>query len=97
MNATILPEAELELQAAFDWYESQKRGLGHDLIDDFRKAVDLIVRFPTGWNRISDHERQYRLKRFPYGIVYRIERDPPLILITAFFHLQRNPEDRPSR
>jgi hypothetical protein len=43
---TIRPNAETDLQEARSWYESQRAGLGDELLDEVRRAVGLLETDP---------------------------------------------------
>ena len=63
------PFAEADVQAAFDWYEAQAHGLGHE----FLRAVDVcyatIERWPEAYPIVYRGVRRALLRRFPY-LVY---------------------------
>jgi toxin ParE1/3/4 len=91
----VLPAAEGELADAARWYESQRRGLGHDLIAAFVAAVMEIEEHPRRYPRTvlptsTDRElRGYRLTRFPYSIAYEVLAGEAVVL--AFAHAARRP------
>jgi toxin ParE2 len=91
MNAVILSEAEDELEAAFDYYEQRRQGLGKELVTEFRRSLELVLQFPKAWQPLDRKYRRCRLHRFPYGIVYRIEAKTDRIVIVAVMHLSRKP------
>ena len=87
--AVFRAEAEAELKAAADYYEMERPGLERD----FRVAVETAVRrireTPERWAPLSQDTRRFRLRRFPYSIVYTIL--SPHILIVAVPHHRRRP------
>ena len=91
MIATILDDAEEDLEQAFEYYESERPGLGAEMLHEFRRGVDRILEFPSGWQRLDETYRRYRLHRFPYGIVYRIDTLANQVVIVAIMHLSRKP------
>lgn len=91
MNAVILSEAEEELEVAFDYYEQRNRGLGKELVTEFRRSLELILQFPKAWQPLDRKYRRCRLHRFPYGIVYRIDTKNDHIVIVAVMHLSQKP------
>ena len=91
MNAITLPQAEEELELAFDYYQRQVSGLGLELLDEYRRGVDRILEFPRAWHAVDDTFRRYRLRRFPYGIVYQISEAEDLIIIVEFMHMSQLP------
>ncbi len=91
MTAIILDEAEDDLQKAFEYYEAQRAALGGEMIHEFRTGLEKILAHPKAWQPLDKTYRRYRLHRFPYGIVYRIEEKTERIVIVAFMHLSQKP------
>lgn len=92
MTVLALDEAAQDLEQAFNYYEHQRRGLGQEMIEEFRRGVDRILQFPGAWQRMDDTYRRYRLHRFPYGIIYRVDETANQIVIVCFMHLSRKPD-----
>jgi toxin ParE1/3/4 len=86
----IRPEAEQDIEAAYDWYESQQVGLG----SEFVRAVDMnfgkIVQYPLAYPTVYKQVRRVLLKRFPYGLFYTVLGDT--IFVLACFHGKRDPQ-----
>jgi plasmid stabilization system protein ParE len=91
VTAVILEEAEADLERAFDHYQERRVGLGVDLVEEFRRALDLIIRHPNAWQPLDETYRRCRLHRFPFGIVYRIDPTANQIVIVAVMHLSERP------
>jgi hypothetical protein len=85
----ILKPAQLELDEAFDFYESQNSGLGFDFVNEFEKAAKRIEQFPEAWHPFSLNTRRCLFHKFPYAIIYKIESDE--IVFVAIYHLHRKP------
>jgi plasmid stabilization system protein ParE len=81
--------AERDLEEAFDHYEHARRGLGHEFLTEFRRGVEKILLNPNAWQLLEEDCRRYRLKRFPYGVVYDVQGDE--IFVLAVMHLSRKP------
>ena len=88
-KVVFLPEAETEMLEAAKFYESQASGLGIDYISEVEHAVRAILESPTTWPIIEGELRRRLVRRFPFGILYRIE--PDAIIIIAVSHLRRKP------
>ena len=88
---TVRAAAEQDLEEAFDHYEAAKAGLGHEFVDEFRRAVDRILMFPRGWQPLDADFRRCRLHRFPYGVIYRVDERAKQIAVVAVHHLSREP------
>ncbi|MGD0463312.1 MAG: type II toxin-antitoxin system RelE/ParE family toxin [Tepidisphaeraceae bacterium] len=91
MMANILPGAEEDIETAFRYYEAEHRGLGVELLDEFRSGIEQILRFPQAWHPMDETYRRYRQHRFPYGIVYRTIENSGGFLVVAVMHLSRKP------
>jgi toxin ParE1/3/4 len=89
MNVRVLPEAFDDLSSAIEYYDAQRNGLGSEFMVLFRSSVADIVRNPSLHRTLYREFRRRILKRFPYGIYYRIYEDE--IIISLIFHLARNP------
>jgi plasmid stabilization system protein ParE len=89
MVGRILPEAEQELEEAADYYDGQREGLGTEFIVEFRRALELVLRWPNAWARVTRTKtaRRIGLDRFPYRIIYQVRGDD--IIIVAVAHTKR--------
>lgn len=87
------PEALAELEAAAEWYEASRIGLGNDLLDAVTIAVSLVCEHPGAGaitEIVGDREvRRKLLGRFPLGLVYYSADDE--IRIVAVAHTKRAP------
>ena len=85
-----MPEAENDLKETFSWYEDKRVGLGHD----FLLQVDAGLRFIERNPEISPPKylkaRKYLIKRFPYKIIYLVEKERLVVL--AVIHGKRSPK-----
>jgi plasmid stabilization system protein ParE len=83
----IRPNAEADLSEARAWYESQRAGLGDELLDEVRRTVGLLANDPE---RRPFYHRDFRrllTRRFPYKLFYRIEGDR--VIVFRILHAKR--------
>jgi toxin ParE1/3/4 len=92
MTVVMFPEAEDDVDNAFDYYEQRQLGLGREFLDEFRRAIELILQYPNGWQALDMVYRRYRLRRFPYGIVYRLDEAAARIVVVTLMHLSLKPD-----
>ncbi len=85
----LLPEAEVELEAAASRYEGWQPGLGLALVREVRKACSLVSERPLGSRVVHGEIRRKIVSRFPYAILYRVEQDE--IIVVAVSHRRRRP------
>ena len=89
MNVRVLHVAQLELDEAVSYYNSQVPGLGDAFLLETVAAIERIRRFPDAWHPLGELVRRCRLRSFPYGLIYAV--DQAEILIVAVAHTHRNP------
>lgn len=86
----ISEEAELDLDEAYLWYESQVNQLGSEFIRVVDNNLALIQKNPFAYPIIHNNIRRKLLPRFPYGLFYLIQDD--IIFVLACFHVKRDPQ-----
>jgi plasmid stabilization system protein ParE len=89
MNLDFDPAALAELQQAAEWYEAHKSELRRAFLSEVLASLDRIIEHPRAWQQLGGDVRQFRLNRFPYGIVYELHDDR--IMVLAIAHLHRKP------
>jgi len=90
MRYVFHPEAEVEFDAAIDYYEDREPGLGYDFAVEAHSTLENILSFPKAWPILEDDIRRCQTRRFPYGIIYAVNED--VIFVLAVMHLHRGPE-----
>lgn len=86
----IRPEAELDIQDAFLWYEEQSQGLGSEFVRAVDSCLSKIGRNPLSYPIIRKQARRALIRRFPYGLFYVFDRE--VISVIACFHSKRDPK-----
>ena len=66
-------------------YRRQSQQLGEEFEREVVRAIVKVLDHPMMWPRISGKFRRCRMKKFSYGIVYRICDDE--LFIVAFMYL----------
>ena len=86
----IRPEAEADIQEAFDWYERHVPGLGSDFLAPVGIAISTIQSHPLQHPVIYKNARRALTRRFPYQIFFVIGDD--VIVVIAVSHGARDPQ-----
>ena len=89
MKVRFLALAQKELDDAVAWYNRQASGLGLEFLDELDRAVRRAVTFPMSCPEIEPGIRRCLLARFPYGLIYGVNRGA--IVVIAVAHLHREP------
>lgn len=97
------PEVRDELEEAYNWYESQRLGLGDQFLNCVDEIVDRIRSMPESYAIVHRDLRRAVVQRFPcavvqrfpYAVYYRIVSSR--IIVIAVFHGRRDPKSRQMR
>lgn len=90
MKVQFLELAQLEVDDAVAWYNSQSSELGLKFLDELDKVIRRIVSYPLSCPKIESGLRRGLMARFPYGAIYGI--DSGSIIVVAIAHLHRGPK-----
>jgi toxin ParE1/3/4 len=92
---TVEPEAQADLDNAYQWYEQQRRGLGARFLDAVEETFDRIRQSPTRFAVVHNDARQALVKKFPYVVCYLFRNGH--VAVIAVFHGHRDPGGWQSR
>ncbi|HBI45930.1 MAG TPA: recombinase [Planctomycetales bacterium] len=81
--------AQAEYDAAGDWYEQQRPGLGVAFTAAVQEVFDRIAAHPRMHGIVLRDMRKAVVQGFPYCVYYR-ER-PPAVVVLSVFHTSRDP------
>jgi plasmid stabilization system protein ParE len=82
---------ELEVEAAFEWYEREQTGLGFEFLNELWAAYQRVVDHPLAYQVLRSGIRRALTRRFPYAIYYSIEAE--VLVILAVLHTARDPAE----
>ena len=84
------PEAHAEFLAALERYERLRPGLGSAFLAAVQAATDYALRSPDAGAPVGAALRRVFVRRFPYYLLYAVERDQ--LRIVAVAHFRRHPQ-----
>ena len=70
-NVIIQPEAEQDLDDAFEYLESQQKGLGFQLLAELTDILEALESAPLLFQKVYGEKRRAVVKRFKYNVIYR--------------------------
>jgi toxin ParE1/3/4 len=91
----VRPAAAADIEEAFFWYEGQLPGLGDEFREELKAVLDRVSERPELYQVLHRDTRRALLKRFPYGLFYRVY--PKAIVVVAVMHARRSPRRWRSR
>ena len=80
---------ELDVEAAFEWYEAEEPNLGFEFLEQLRIGYRRILESPLAYQELRSSVRRALTRQFPYAIYFSIEGET--ILILAVLHTARDP------
>ncbi len=84
----IRPNAEADARDARLWYESQRTGLGDELLEEIGRAVRVLEEHPERRPVYYRGFRRLLTRRFPYKLFYRLEGDR--VVVFRILHAKRD-------
>jgi plasmid stabilization system protein ParE len=88
-SVVLRPAAAADIEDAYHWYESQRPGLGDELLDEIQATLQRIEARPRLHAVVHRDTRRALLHRFPYAVFFRDMAD--VIVVVACFHVKRDP------
>ena len=82
--------AKLELNDATNFYEIEFEGLGQVFKEEVNTSIKRITQYPEAWSTERGDIRKCLICKFPYKLLYSIEKDH--IFIIAVAHQHRKPD-----
>jgi plasmid stabilization system protein ParE len=89
----LRPRAEKDIEAARDWYDAQRPGLGEEFLVAVEERLEMVREFPEASPEIYRKVRRAVVRRFPFLIFYMLA--PGKAVVLAVLHASRNPEAWP--
>ena len=90
MKVVFSKFAKMELDDAVHYYEIAQPRLGQRFREEVRKASVRLAEYPEVWSIERGEIRKCILHKFPYKLLYSIEKDH--IFIIAVAHQHRKPD-----
>lgn len=97
MNYQILfhPSVKQEYLEAFEWYESQKTGLGDRFLTAVDNKLKQIATNPEFFSRKTKKGfRDAVVGVFPYIIYYKIIKQEKIVEVMSIVHQKKHPSSR---
>jgi plasmid stabilization system protein ParE len=89
-SVLVRAAAERDLEAARDWYERKRPGLGREFLDEFATAMQTLEQDPARQRLYYRNFRRVLFRRFPYKIFYQII--GPNVVVFRVLHAGRDHE-----
>jgi plasmid stabilization system protein ParE len=88
------PLALKEYTEAISWYMERSEQAAVGLVKEVNERLALICHAPFRYRNVYKKYRETSLKRFPYSIIYLIDEDKKMIIVSSVYHHKRNPRKK---
>lgn len=88
-EAIFHPDARVEMNESFDFYEARLDGLGLRFLLAVEQTVERISTHPEAGVPLAGEFRKRIVSGFPYNVIYRVWQD--YIYLVAVAHHSRRP------
>lgn len=89
MKAAFLAPARAEVREIIAYYNQQREGLGLEFSSELKQALLRMKHYPLAWSPLSERVRRCRINRFPYSVIYEVQKDA--LSIVAIQHHSKEP------
>jgi len=89
MNLRFHKDAKFEFKESITYYHKINASLGLDFITEVQLTLNRIKVYPDAWAVLDGNIRRALVNRFPFGILYTINKSE--IYIIAVMNLHRIP------
>ncbi len=86
--------AAKEYEKAYKWYDKQSELAAENFKLNVDKSIAAICADPFRNRNFHSNLHEVTLKKYPFNIIYFIEKEKNLITITSVFHHKRNPKKK---
>ena len=76
----FFPEARADYDESFDWYAEKSHAAAESFANAVDDALSRIKKSPMQYPFVDSLHRECGLRRFPFRIVYRVEKDRILVV-----------------
>ena len=82
--------ARRDVEAAAEWYERERPGLGDEFIDELDSLLARVVKAPAQFPIVMEETRRALVRRFPFAVYFVA--DDERVIVLAIVHLHRHPD-----
>jgi len=87
-------EAQIEYETSLEWYAERSLKAATSFVVEVDKTLILICTYPNRWKNSYKNFHELQLKKYPFTIIYTVEEEKNLVIVSSVFHHKRNPRKR---
>lgn len=90
----LLEDAQIDFEESLHWYAIRSGPATVNFIKAVDAAMNLICANPQRWRNKYKNYHELGLKQYPFSIIYIIDKEKELVVVTSVYHHKRNPKKR---
>lgn len=90
----LLQEAQLDIEESLLWYKERSIVAAENFLAEVNAAIEQICEKPERGKKKYKEYFEFKLKKFPFTLVYSFNRVTKVVIISAVFHNKRDPRKK---
>ncbi len=90
----LLEDAQIDYEKSLEWYAIRSGPAAVNFIKAVDAALNLICANPHRWGNKYKNYHELGLRKYPFSIIYIIDTEKELVVVTSVYHHKRNPKKR---
>ncbi len=86
--------AQQDYEQSLEWYMERSVEAAEKFVIAIDNALQLICDNPTRWRNKYKNFHEISLKKYPFTIIYTIDEDKSLVVVSSIYHHKRNPQGK---
>lgn len=86
--------AQQDYETSLQWYAERSEHAAENFIMAVDDALQLICEHPTRWRNNYKNYHELGLKKYPFTIIYTIEANKQLVVVSSIYHHKKNPKKK---
>lgn len=83
-----------EYEESIVWYRKRSQHAAVKFVEAVEHGIEIICANPESFNSLYSGYHEYPVRKYPFTIVYRIDKELLMIRIVAVYHQNRHPETK---
>ncbi|MBK8522602.1 MAG: type II toxin-antitoxin system RelE/ParE family toxin [Ferruginibacter sp.] len=90
----LLEGAQIDYEESLQWYTVRSGTAAVNFIKAMEAAMNLICANPKRWRNKYKNYHELGLRKYPFSIIYIIDAEKELVIVTSVYHHRRTPKKR---
>ena len=86
--------AQQDYEESLKWYIQRSIEAAEKFVAEIDTVLQLICTNPGRWRNKYKNFHEITLKKYPFTIIYTIEDDKQLVVVSSIYHHKRNPKTK---